>query len=149
MSLPPLERCEQRTRPEAIGALVSAVCALGILAYLTSGPHELHDPFHALQQVDLIYLDEPAPGYQALGLQRGRPALVAFCRDCQAPPVDAQVRVSDRRDVALRYGLVTAEGRLGPGYALIDPAGNVRYRTFDPGLADHAEEVEVLLGAIR
>jgi hypothetical protein len=63
--------------------------------------------------------------------------------------VSAQVRISERRDLALAYGLVTADGRLGPGYALIDPTGNVRYRTFDPGLADHGEEIEVLLGAIR
>lgn len=136
-------------RDVVVGALVSIVCAVGVLAYLISDRHALHDPIHALQQLDLLYLDQPAPGYRALGLQRGRPALVAFCRDCRAPAVSAQVRISERRDLALAYGLVTADGRLGPGYALIDPTGNVRYRTFDPGLADHGEEIEVLLGAIR
>jgi len=132
-----------------LGALVSGVCAVGVVVYLTSGRHELHDPFHALQQLDLVYLDQPAPGLGELGLRRGRPALVVFCRVCQAPRVEAQVRVSDRRDLARSYGLVTADGRVGPGYALIDAEGTVRYRTFDPGLAEHAEEIEVLLEAIR
>jgi hypothetical protein len=73
------------------------VCALAVLVYLTSGSHELHDPFHGLQQLDLIYLDQPAPGYEALGLQPGRPALVAFCHNCRPPNVDGQVRISDWR----------------------------------------------------
>ena len=32
-----------------------------------------------------------------------------------------------------------------PGYALVDSAGFVRYRTYDPGLADHVDEQRVLL----
>lgn len=51
--------------------------------------------------------------------------------------------------VAEAYGLRTAEGAVGPGYALIDPALRVRYRTFDPRLSVHAEEIAVLLGAVR
>ena len=52
-------------------------------------------------------------------------------------------------DVARRYGLLTAEGRIGPGYAVVDATGTLRYRTFDPAPAAHAEEITVLLDAAR
>ena len=71
------------------------------------------------------------------------------CEDCQAPDVEAQVRVTDDPDVARRYGLLTAEGRIGPGYAVVDATGTLRYRTFDPAPAAHAEEITVLLDAAR
>jgi hypothetical protein len=63
--------------------------------------------------------------------------------------VDAQSRVTDDPELARRYGVVTEGGQLGPGYALIDPAGNVRYRTFDPGLGEHEDEIEILVDSVR
>ncbi len=50
----------------AAGAAVSVVVVLaiavaGVVVYLTSSAHGLHDPVHALQQFDLFYLDQPAP----------------------------------------------------------------------------------------
>ena len=130
-------------------AVVLAIAVAGVSVYLTSSAHGLHDPVHALQQFDLFYLDQPAPLPEQLGLQPGRPALVVVCEDCQAPDVEAQVRVTDDPDVARRYGLLTAEGRIGPGYAVVDATGTLRYRTFDPAPAAHAEEITVLLDAAR
>lgn len=133
----------------AIALAAVAVATAGVAAYLGSEGHSRHDPNHALQQLDAAYLDEPAPAYRELGLQRGRPALVVFCEECRPPDVEAQVHLSDDRSLARRYGLVTEIGRLGPGYAVIDGTGNVRYRTFDPGLSDHEKEIEILLDAVR
>ncbi len=59
-----------------------------MLAYLSSPAHELHDPNHALQQLDVFYLDEPAPGLDLLGVRPGRPAVVYFCgAPCDPPQV--------------------------------------------------------------
>ncbi|WP_341251312.1 hypothetical protein [Euzebya pacifica] len=140
-------------RPAA-GAVVAVVvvlvvCVAGVVAYLTSPAHRLHDPVHALQQFDLFFLDEPAPLAGRLGLQPGRPALVVVCAECRAPEVNAQVRVTDEVDVARRYGLLTADGRVGPGYAVVDASGALRYRTFDPAPAAHVEEIDVLLDNAR
>ncbi len=83
--------------------------------------------------------DEPAPGLPQLGIEPGRPAVVVFCESaCPLPQLDSAqvVRTTDPL-LAARYALVD-DGRIGPGYALIDAQGQVRYRTFDPGLAEQA-----------
>ncbi|MBX9395763.1 hypothetical protein K4749_19705 [Streptomyces sp. TRM72054] len=107
----------------------------------------LHDPAHALQQLDLLYLDQPAPGAEELGLVPGRAAVVVFCQTrCPLPELpQAQVVRSTDAHLARRYALVSESGRIGPGYALIDARGQLRYRTFDPGLADHQQEIRILI----
>jgi hypothetical protein len=129
-------------------AATAAVSGGGVLGYLGSSAHALHDPVHALQQFDALYLDEPAPGLTTLGIEPGRPAVVFFCGvPCDPPPVTgAQIVRSASTLLARRYALTTAEGRVGPGYALVDPAGRLRYRTFDPGL--HVREIQVLVDAL-
>lgn len=146
---PPSRRNHRRA---VIGMLgVDLIVVLGVVAYLTSPPHRQHDPVHALQQLDAFYLDEAAPAYRQLGLRPGRPALLVVCDDGCRPPagLDAQLRVSSDIAVARTYALVTETGRLGPGYAVIDSRGNVRYRTFDPGLGQHLKEIEILLERAR
>lgn len=103
--------------------LTWVVCAAGVVSYLRSPGHADHDPRRNLQQLNQLYLDEPAPLATELGLRRGRPALVVMCSRCRAPgplPDQVQVVVTPDRDAALAYGLVTSAGRLGPGYALVD-----------------------------
>ena len=127
----------------------SLVAGVGVLGYLGSSTHARHDPLHALQQFDAFYLDEPAPGREELGVEPGRPAVVFFCSvECPLPQLDgAQVLMSSAPDLARSYGLLTDDGRVGPGYALINSAGQVRYRTFDPGLQQR--EIQVLVDALR
>ena len=99
---------------------------------------------HSLQQLDLLYLDEPAPLADELGLVVGRPVLIIVCLRCQVPgplPAAVQVVMTGDSRKARAYGLATDDGRLGPGYALIDSRGRLRYRTFDPGLQENAREV--------
>ena len=130
-------------------AATSLAAGIGVLSYLGSSAHDRHDPFHALQQFDAFYLDEPAPGRDGLGLEPGRPAVVFFCSPaCEPPEVEgAQVVTSSSPSLARSYGLLTDDGRVGPGYALINRAGRVRYRTFDPGLQQ--QEIQVLVDALR
>jgi hypothetical protein len=127
--------------------LAALVAGAGVGGYLHSDAHQLHDPHHGLQQLDLLYLDQPAPGLEELGLSPGRAGVVVFCpQECALPelPQAQVVRSSDAR-LARRYALVTDAGRMGPGYALIDARGQLRYRTFDPGLARHEQEISILL----
>lgn len=121
--------------------------AVGLLAYLTSEDHARHDPVHSLQQADFFYLDEPAPFAGELRLPPGRAALVVVCSGCRPPSTRFATRVTAERRIGTAYGLFTADGRPGPGYAVVDRQDRVRYRTFDPGLAHHGEEIRILLEA--
>jgi hypothetical protein len=128
-------------------AAVVAVALPGLLLvdYLRSPLHAGHDPLVALQQLDLLYLDEPAPLLDQLAYRAGQPLVVVVCDGCAAPDLDVPVTVTDDRDVARAYGLVAADGRVGPGYALVDGDGDVRYRTFDARLSRNAGEMGILV----
>lgn len=129
-------------------ALTSAAAGAGILVYLGSPTHARHDPFHALQQFDAFYLDEPAPARDRLGLEQGRPTIIFFCGlPCDPPDVDgAQAVRTSSPDVARAYGLLRADGGVATGYALVDSRGRLRYRTFDPGL--YQREIQILVDAL-
>ncbi|CAN5849014.1 hypothetical protein BH20ACT7_BH20ACT7_19110 [soil metagenome] len=144
------ERRQQATVGSvAVAAVVVlAVTAVLLGAWLRTDPWAQGDPTRGLQQLDLLYLDEPAPRYAELGLMRGQPALLLVCSACPRPAVDAQVVHSADPAVARDYGLLTTDGRVGPGYALIDGRARVRYRTFDADAAAHTAEIEVLLAAM-
>lgn len=140
-------------RKGRVGLLLGAGCAwvvaaAGVAVYLTSPAHAVHDPQHALQQLDAFSLDEPAPGLGRLGLTSG-PAVLLFCEACPAPAVRGAsvVRTTDR-ELARAYSLIGAGGRVGPGYALVDGRGRVRYRTFDPAPAEHLQELQPLVDAL-
>lgn len=129
-------------------AAVLAITAALLGVWLRSDPWGQGDPTRGLQQLDLLYLDEPAPRYDELDIASGRPALLLVCQACPQPEVQAQVVRSSDPAIARDYGLLTTDGRVGPGYALIDRRGRVRYRTFDAEPAAHAAEIDVLLEAI-
>ncbi len=129
--------------------LVVAVATVGVVLYLSSDAHRLHDPNNGLQQLDLLYLSEPAPRPAGLSFPSGRLSLLVVCTACDLPEVDATVQRSADPRVARAYGLQRADGSIGPGYAIVDGQGRVRYRTFDPGLDDHEQEIEILLDGVR
>ena len=117
----------------------------GVAEYQLSDAHARHDPQHGLQQIDLLYLDEPAPGVTPA--PDGSPLLLVFCNGCALPDVDgARVLVSDDAALARRYGLGAPDS---PGYALVDGDGDVRYRSYDPGLGAHEVEIQVLVDGLR
>ena len=113
-------------------------------------------PDDGLRQVDVLSLHEKVAGVAAVG---GRRTVVVAPSTCPAQ-VRAELALAGRPGgLPAEYGLVVladpavvralALGRsltqCLPGYALVDSAGFVRYRTYDPGLADHVDEQRVLL----
>lgn len=135
----------------AAGGCLAAV-AIALIAFSLSSGDRFVDPIRGLQQLDLLYLDEPAPALAELGVETGTPALIVICAACEPPDLTApavQVVVTQSPDIARRYGLLTESGRLGPGYAIIDRGGRVRYRTFDPELGEHGGEIAILLAGLR
>ncbi|MCU1692090.1 MAG: hypothetical protein JWM64_1181 [Frankiales bacterium] len=126
--------------------VLSAVAAVllpvaGVTSYLQSADHARHDPVHALQQLDLLYLDEPAPGVPVPA--DGRPVLLLLCSGCRAPAVRGAT-VLVRPELSRDYGVTGGRA----GYAVVDRRGHVRYRTVDPEPAAHAQEVQTLLDAV-
>lgn len=140
----------RRVRTVTAGLMAAVLVAgIGVAAYVRSPAHALHSPNHDLQQIDLFYLDEPAPLAARAGVTPGRVTLLMICGSCDAPAVDAEIVTTDDPAIAQEYGLVTAAGRVGPGYAIIDADGNVRYRTFDAAPGDHGDEIRVLIDNAR
>lgn len=140
-------------RAAAVRAVVGAALALAVsgallAAHLDSPSGRLDAAGLGLTQLDMLYLDEPAPLPDVVGVTPGRPLLIVVCAACAAPDAGVPTTVTDDPAVAEAYALRTADGRVGPGYALVDGAGRVRYRTFDPGLAEHGEEIRVLVEAL-
>lgn len=135
----------------AIGFAVAALVlgAALLVEYAISTAAEPPVPAPGLVQLDLLFLDQPAPLLDRLGHVPGEPLVVVVCEGCPAPAVAAPTVITADEAVAEAYALRTAEGRVGPGYALVDREGRVRYTTFDPGLSRHAEEIAVLLSALR
>ena len=103
-------------------------------------------PDDGLLQLDVLSLSERVAGLEPV---EGRPTMVVLTCP-QAPPAPRALdpayglRVSTDPALARRVALPEAV-RCRSGYVLLDGAGLVRYRSYDPGWADHAEEQEVLL----
>lgn len=131
-------------------AVAAGVAAIGAVGYVLSPGRDVA-PVQALRQLDLFYLDEPAPALDELGVQPRRSALILFCDPgCPAPAVTgAQVLHSDDPRLAAQYALLTTAGRVGPGYAVVNAAGRLRYRTFDPAPGEHAAEIQILINALE
>lgn len=129
-------RVNRTRRRWLLVAVVAVIVCGGAVSYLASSDSDVA-PIAGLRQLDLLYLDEPAPGLVL------RPRL-------RTPDLaGAQVVHSSDPDLAARYALLTATGRVGPGYALVDGTGQLRYRTFDPAPGAHAEEIQILVDAVR
>lgn len=133
-----------------LGAAVAVAAGAGLLLAALAAPlRALGEPATGLQQLDLLYLDEPAPLLERLGAPPGQAFVLMVCDGCTPPrDIGAPVLVADDPEVALAYALLREDGRLGPGYALIDARGRVRYRTFDPAAAAHGDELRVLVRAL-
>ena len=89
---------------------VVAAAAAGVEGLATSSAYRLHGTVVALRQLDLLYLDEPAPLADQLGIKAGSPTLLVICRSCRPPPVDVEVVVSAEPDVAAAYGTAVGLG---------------------------------------
>ncbi len=103
------------------------------------------------RRLDMLFLHEPAPGLEQLALRPGHPAVVVFSANpCDLPQViGAQlVRCADL-NLALEYALATSTGQIGPGYAVIDTAGQLRYLTHDPAPGEHSAQIQMIIDALH
>jgi hypothetical protein len=133
--------------------LVGGVLALGlVLSGVWFAAGNPSAPDSGLRQIDLLMLSERVPGVDAVD---GRPTVVVAAGQCTGPPPEHRtladrfrVVVTTDPGLARRLALPRAAVGCEPGYALLAGDGTVRYRTYDPGWADHAFEQGVLLKAI-
>lgn len=134
--------------------LAVQVGCLGLLAGWFATGH-VSAPDNGLLQLDILSLHQKVPGVTAVD---GRPTMVVLAGRC--PPHPPPLLPS-------RYGLVihepgepgydalarelalpAAARRCQPGYVLVDRAGYVRYRSYDPGWPEHSDEQSILLDAM-
>lgn len=102
-----------------------------------------------LQRIDLLYLNEPAPSLKRLGVANVA-TVVVFCDACKLPDLDsAKVLKNDDPQIADQYALKRKDGRVGPGYAVIDSRGYVRYRTYDKAITEHTREINRLVAGLK
>lgn len=103
--------------------------------------------------------DAPACGRQLSvaakrrGRNRGLPlrtGLVLVTPDGRGPAVrSASYQADPDGSLAKALALPRAAEGCAPGYAVVDPRGRVRYRSYDPRWAEHAFEQLVLLDEVR
>lgn len=147
-----------RPRGVLLVAAAQALVTALVIGWFATGHSSAPDG--GLQQLDVLSLHERLPGLTA-----SQPTMIISTGSCPAQARTAIARRGRSDGLPLRYGLrlldpvrdaalvrALALGRslthCEPGYALVDAAGFVRYRTYDAQLADHADEQRVLLGAI-
>lgn len=144
MVTPPARRVRALRRGVApVLALQLTALAL-VVGWFTTG--HASAPDHGLLQLDVLSLHEQVAGLDALN---GRPTMVVLsCPSAKPRPrmLDGAygLVVSTDADLARRVALPRSS-RCHDGYVLLDGAGFVRYRTYDPGWPKHAQEQEILL----
>ncbi|MCW2713723.1 MAG: hypothetical protein JWN88_770 [Frankiales bacterium] len=125
---------------------VQAVAGALVAGWFATGHASAPDA--GLLQIDVLSLSERVDGADAVG---GRATLLVLTCPAllPAPPrhLDASygLVVSTDAGLASRLALPLATSECQAGYVLIDEHSRVRYRSYDPGWADHAFEQEVLL----
>lgn len=138
----------RRPRGVLLVLAVQAASALLVAGWFVTGHASAPDA--GLLQIALLSLDEPVPGLSAVD---GRPTMVVLTGQGCPPQVGRQRHLDARyglilspdRELARRLSLPYAAERCQPGYVLLDADSNVRYRTYDPAWAEHAQEQEILL----
>ncbi len=144
-------------------ALVGAVVLALVVVLVVRPPGPRDDPA-AADQRDGLLLEGPRLPPAADGVEfGGRPVVVLFERNEPSGPafeqwrrtvsdeeVELVVRVSPQGgELAGLIGMPTpVDGGPPVGYAVVDPARQVRYATLDPKYLLNAFEVDVITGAV-
>lgn len=175
-SLTPEATAPARRRLLAVW-IAAAVRFSALLAVARASESGLDDPDPAQQRpgfLDAGALPQPAPRLTAALPRSGRRAVAFFVRPdsvedlCKSLSDDRKLKGADIAVVASGPGECAAvttvadpAGRLARdfglrrprsggapvGYAVIDRNGQIRYRTLDPTVADHLDEVRTILRA--
>jgi len=156
-----------------VAVWLAAAVGFGLLLTMASGRGPLDDPDPARQRSGFVDGGGmTAPGIAAGVPAPGRRAVVFFVRPgqigplCRALPASSpgakaslavvvsspadcpgqKTLVVDSGGIARRFGMPTpVDGGPPVGYALIDSAGRIRYRTLDPRGAGGLDEVATVL----
>ncbi|MCA1694134.1 MAG: hypothetical protein LC749_05065 [Actinobacteria bacterium] len=110
----------------------------------------VREPSLHLPQPDMLFMDEPAPGLDELTVDPGRAVVIVFgAPDCVLPVIaGAQLVRCSGPALAWRYAMTTSAGCVGPGYAVVDAAGRLRYLTHDVALGERGEWIQRLINAL-
>ena len=131
-------------------SVVAVLASVGVVQYQLQANKMAVGGAVALQRLDLLYLNEAAPGLRLLGVPSGTKAVVVFCQTCSQPLITgAQVVRSTDRALANQYGLVKDNAQLGPGYVIINSLGKLRYRSYDNDPAGHQGEINRLVRGVE
>ena len=160
-------------RPRGVPLVLSlqALVVALVVAWFATG--HASAPDGGLQQLDVLVVHERVPGLAPVS---GRPTIVFTAGRCPGPGRLAVARRNEPGHLGPAYAMAVLGGpplagavvvpdpggrltgllalgqslsRCQPGYALVDGAGFVRYRTYDPHPEDHAAEESVLLENLR
>ena len=105
-------------------------------------------PDDGLLQLDILSLSERVPGIDAVN---GQPTMIVLTCPALLPAPPRRLDepyglvVSTDPVLAQRLALPLATSECQAGYVLLDGNSLVRYRSYDPGWAEHSFEQEVLL----
>ena len=147
----------------AVAALTTAGVLSLVVVLVVRPPGSRDDPDPAAQRNGLL-LDGPVLPADADGIRLGgRPVVLLFDRQPPSGPaferwrrevsddgVELVVRAgSAGQSLADLVGMPTPiDGGSPIGYAVVDPARQVRYATLDPSYVKNAFEVDVITGAV-
>lgn len=132
-------------RDLVIVGLIQVLAVALVVGWFATGHASAPDA--GLLQLDVLSLDEKVPGVDAVD---GRPTMVvAVCPGTALAERSLDeaygLVVSKDPELARRLSLPRAATDCQAGYVLLDGAGRVRYRSYDPGWQQHSYEQEILL----
>ncbi|HJT03411.1 MAG TPA: hypothetical protein VJ757_07265 [Pseudonocardiaceae bacterium] len=98
----------------------------------------------------MLFMDELAPGLDQLTVDPGRPVVIVFGAENHVLPLiaGAQLVRCSNPALAWRYAMTTSTGRIGPGYAVIDATGQLRYLTHDLAPGQWCQRIQRLVNAL-
>lgn len=144
---PRAQQAQRRLRRDVRVVLAVQAVAVGLVAGWFATGHA-SAPDDGLLQLDILSLSERVPGVEAVA---GRPTMIVLTCPARLPPPRRTLDepyglvVSTDPVLAQRLALPLATSRCQAGYVLLDGDSVVRYRSYDPGWAEHSFEQEVLL----
>lgn len=136
-------------RDVSVVLALQAIAVTMVAAWFATGHSSAPDD--GLLQLDILSLSERVSGADTVD---GRPTMIVLTCPARLPAPDRVLdqayglTVSTDAALAQRLALPLATAECQAGYVLLDAAGFVRYRSYDPRWAAHSFEQEVLLAAL-
>jgi hypothetical protein len=143
-------RVNRTRRRWLLVAVVAVIVSGGAVSYLASSDSDVA-PIAGLRQLDLLYLDEPAPGLDRLGVEPGRPAVILFC-DAACEPRTSPARRLCTAAIPTWPPATPCSPQPGgsvPATRSSTVRGSCATAPSIPPPGAHAEEIQILVDAVR